>query len=125
MAQPATPATSSLMTKGEILWLTDLKQALGSARSLGRGIFVFFQNMSSPASNDFEKNVLTSGRVQNALAAKWIPVVIDVRSQANIAAKCGAPDGNACILYDQSGKVIKMVTLPVTAESFLNDLTAN
>jgi thiol:disulfide interchange protein DsbD len=100
----ATPPPSA------IAWHTDLPTALADARRLGRPVLVDFAADWCPPCITMKHDVWPDSQVANAVNAAYVPLLVDVDAQPEVAARYGVNGIPSVLVLDEDGAELRRAT---------------
>lgn len=105
-----------------IRWRNDIPLAMQEAAKAGKKILVFFYAPDSENSRYIDKNVFTDARVAGAVSQKYIPVMVNMAQQSDIATKLQVFRGGVVVIYNADGTSVKQIAIIHTADDVLKEI---
>ncbi|MFT3787969.1 MAG: thioredoxin family protein [Tepidisphaeraceae bacterium] len=102
----------------KVAWQTDFDAALGRARESGKSLLVDFTATWCPPCQVMKHEVWSDDRVAAAANRAYVPVLIDVDANADIARRYGIQTIPSILVVDGSGQMQRSTTF-VDADGML------
>lgn len=116
---PSQSSPSASSQAPPIEWGADITAALENAKKTKKNIVVLFANPDSDNGKFVEEKVFGDARVRSTVAAKYIAVKIDMRTQAELARQLQAFRAGTVGFYKPDGQPRRPHLVPRTADELL------
>jgi len=119
-SKSVTPAAVS--SAPELQWKKSIPEGLEEAKKTNKNILVLFANPDSDNGRYVEEKIMGDARVRDAVARKYVPVRIDMRTDADLARQLQAFRAGTIGFYSSSGQPLRGHLVPRTADELLDAL---
>lgn len=128
---PAAPAVSAAQQApqpvaragSQIMWHSDVRQALGAAARSGKKIMVFFFAPEAAMSRSMEQQIFADPTVTALVQSGFEAAQINIMERPDDARTLGVMRAGTVVLYGSKGEGLGQITMPITPEEFVAKAT--